>query len=208
MTTHTRMEPSPAFTAKDGPLRWAETRALIRKDFERFFPPTDERPALSKRVFWLLLPSYQCMLLYRLYRHAYLRGWRKLASFLFLVSLYLTRAEIPPSTSIGGGCLICHCPVILCGRIGENFTLMGDGGIGGGFESDDIGGGPGLPVVGNDVVMAIKSIVLGPVRIGDGARLGPSCTVMRDVPAGAVVAGPLSRITCGTETTHNVRATS
>lgn len=74
---------------------------------------------------------------------------------------------------------------------------MGDGGIGGGFDSNDIGGGPGLPVVGDDVMMAFRSMVLGPVRIGNGTRIGPSAQVMRNVPANSVVAAPLSRFTAG-----------
>lgn len=192
--------PAPtAPPAQDTPLRWAQTRALIRSDFARLLPLMGERPTLPRKVFWFLLPTYQGLLLYRLYRHAYLRGWRNLANAMFLASQYITRVDIPPATSIGGGCLLGHCPVVLCGRVGENFTHMGDAGIGGGFDSRDIGGGPGLPVIGDNVVMAVKSIVLGPVRVGDGARLGPATTVMRDVPAGAVVAAPLSRISRAAE---------
>lgn len=193
------MEQTITVPLNDAPLRWAETRALIGQDFARLIPLMGDRVSLPKKVFWFLLPSFQGLFLYRLYRHAYVHGWRNLANLLFLFSQYVTRVDIPPATSIGGGCLLGHCPIVICGRVGKNFTLMGDAGIGGGFDSRDIGGGPGLPVVGDDVVMAIKSIVLGPVRIGDGARLGPSTTVMRDVPAGATVAAPLSRITRGTQ---------
>lgn len=193
------MEHQSPVPPKDAPLRWAETRALIRQDFQRLIPLMGDRVSLPKKIFWFLLPSYQGLFLYRLYRHAYLRGWRNLANLVFLLSQYVTGVDIPPSTSLGGGCLIGHCPIVLCGRIGSNFTLMGDGGVGGGFDNRDIGGGPGLPVIGDDVVMAIKSIVLGPVHVGNGARLGPGSTVMRDVPAGAMVAAPLSRITRGTD---------
>ncbi|WP_213954185.1 hypothetical protein [Variovorax sp. dw_954] len=193
------MDHSTATPPKDAPMRWAETRACIRQDFARFVPLMGDNVTLPRKVFWFLLPSFQGVFLYRLYRHAYLRGWRTLANLMYLFNHYVTRVDIPPATSIGPGCMIGHCPVVLCGCIGSNFTLMGDGGTGGGFDSQDIGGGPGLPVVGDNVVMAIKSIVLGPIRVGDGARLGPGAAVMRDIPAGAVVAAPLSRITRTTD---------
>jgi serine O-acetyltransferase len=191
----TAMDRPTAMPPKDAPMRWAETRACIRMDFARYAPLMGDNVTLPKKVFWFLLPSFQGLFLYRLYRHAYLRGWRTLANLMYLVSQYVTRVDIAPATSIGPGCLIGHCPIVLCGRIGRHFTVMGDGGAGGGFESDDIGGGPGLPVIGDNVVMAIKSVVLGPVHVGDGARLGPGAAVMRDIPAGAIVAAPLSRVT-------------
>ena len=178
----------------DQPPRWCETKIAIRKDFARLVPLMGDRVSLPRKVFWFLLPSYQGLFWYRLYRHAYLHGWRNLANVMFLLSQYITRIEIPPSSSIGPGCLLGHAPIIVCGRVGKHFTMMGSGGIGGGFDSADIGGGPGLPVLGDHVVMAFRSMVLGPVQVGDGARFGPASTVMRDVPAGAVVAAPLSRI--------------
>jgi serine acetyltransferase len=179
-------------------LTWAQTRTNIRRDYARLLGAMEENASLPKKIFWFFLPTFFGLFIHRLSRHAYVNGWRNLGRFLYLVNNYLTRLDIPPTTSIGPGCLLGHTPVTLCGRIGENYTLMGDGGIGGGFDSQDIGGGPGLPVVGDDVVMAFRAIVLGAVHVGDGARLGPSTTVMRDVPAGGVVAAPTSRITRGT----------
>lgn len=178
----------------DPPLAWAATRELMRQDFERYLPFMGEHAGLGKRIFWFLLPAPLSLFFYRIYRHLYLRGCRNLAQSMFLVSRYVTGMDIPPSTVIGGGCLLGHGSIVLCGRIGSNFTMMGHGGVGGGFDSTDIGAGPGLPVVGDNVVMAVRAIVLGPVRVGDGAKLGPNSTVMRDIPPGAVVAAPLSRV--------------
>ncbi|MGF6529096.1 hypothetical protein [Variovorax sp. PvP013] len=180
------------------PLTWAQTRHNVRRDYARLLASMADDASLPKKLFWFLLPTFLGLFLYRLSRHAYVNGWRNLGRLLFLVNTYLTRIEIQPTTSIGGGCLLGHSPVTLCGHIGENFTFMGYGGIGGGFDGKDIGAGPGLPVVGDNVVMAIRAVVLGAVHIGDGARLGPSTTVMRDVPAGGIVAAAPSRVTRGT----------
>ncbi len=179
---------------KDGPLRWAETQRLIRTDFARLVALMGGNATLSNRVFWFFLPSYQGLLHYRLYRHAYVNGWRRLAGLMFLVTQYLVGVDIPPATSIGEACLLGHRPIALSGLIGRHFTMMGQGAIGGGLDSRDIGGGPGLPVIGDNVRVSIGVSILGPVRIGDGARVGPAATVTRDVPAGAMVIAPTSRI--------------
>lgn len=179
-------------------LSWRETRALMRSDFERVLGLVGMPRSPLMRLFWFIQPNCVAMHLYRLSHHLHVNGWRKLAMVIYTVKVYLTRVEIPPSTVIGPHCLIGHFPIVLNGRIGARFTLYGNGGTGGGFGDEDIGGGPGLPVIGDDVVMAVRSMVLGPVRVGHGARLGPGCTVLRDVPDGGTVAAPPSRISRGT----------
>ena len=42
-------------------------------------------------------------------------------------------------------------------------------------------------MVGDDVIFGIQAMALGPVRIGNRARLGPAAVVNRDVPDDAVV---------------------
>ena len=50
-----------------------------------------------------------------------------------------------------------------------------------------------MPVVGNNVHLGAGATVIGPVRIGDGARIGPGAIVSRNVPAGATVFAPPAR---------------
>jgi serine acetyltransferase len=180
-------------------LTWQQTRALIRSDFERLVTWYGGG-SLAKRMFWFLLPNYQAVFLYRLYRYLYLRGWRNLARLLFLFSLYATDVEISPATSIGPSCLITHAfGVILFGKIGARLSVYGQAGTGGGINVNDIGAGPGYPIVGDDVVFGIRSGALGPIRIGDRVKLGPGAVVMRDVPSDAVVMAPLSKVLTFTE---------
>lgn len=53
---------------------------------------------------------------------------------------------------------------------------------------------PGAPVVGNDVFIGAGAVVVGPVKIGDGARIAPNSLVINDVPAGATAIGVPARI--------------
>jgi serine O-acetyltransferase len=172
----------------DPALSFADTRALIASDARRVFT-ANGGGSLSQRVFWLLMPTFQALFWHRLSRYCYLRGWRNTAWLLFLFKLYRTRIEIPPTTEIGDSCLIAHASgVVLYGRIGARATIFGDAKVGGGVDNTvDIGGGPGYPVIGDDVIMGYRASVLGPYRVGDKAKLGPFAMALFDVPAGAIL---------------------
>ena len=175
-------------------LTCRETWTLIRSDFARL-AEWYGGGSLARRMFWFVQPNYQALFLYRLYRHLYVNGWRTPARLLFLYSLYLTGVEISPTTSIGPGCLICHAfGVILFGKIGARFTIFGQSGMGGGFDETDIGGGPGYPVVGDDVMFGIKAVALGAIRIGNRVKLSPGSLVTVNVPDDALVLAVPSKI--------------
>ncbi len=155
----------------------------------------------GQRLFWFLLPNCQAMWLYRVYRCLYLKGWRNLAWLLYLFSVYLTRAEIPPTTEIGHACLMGHpTGCRLAGRIGARFTIMGgDSGTGGGMgdEDQDVGGGPGVPWIGDDVMLGVGAMVLGPVRIGHGTRIAPRAVVSHDLAERSLVLWTRPRVMQG-----------
>jgi serine O-acetyltransferase len=50
------------------------------------------------------------------------------------------------------------------------------------------------PNIGNDVYIGTGAKVLGPITIGDGARIGANSVVIDDVPAGATVVGAPARV--------------
>jgi len=160
---------------------WSQTRSFIREDFKRLCAAYDGG-TLSRRVYWFFLPNFQAVLLYRVCRHLYLRNWRRSARLLSLAAQRLTGAEISPAAAIGPGCLIGHAfGMIVFGSFGARCTFLGQcAAMGNGIA-------PGYPVVGDDVIFGIQAMALGPVRIGNRARLGPAAVVNRDVPDDAVV---------------------
>jgi len=50
------------------------------------------------------------------------------------------------------------------------------------------------PTLGRRVVIGAGAKVLGPILVGDGARVGSNAVVVRDVPAGATAVGIPARI--------------
>ena len=73
-------------------------------------------------------------------------------------------------------------------KIGRNCTLRQ--GVTIGNRHDD----GGVPVVEDDVDFGAYAQVLGPVRIGRGAKIGAMSVVLSDVPAGATAVGIPAKI--------------
>ena len=149
-------------------------------------------------LFLLTNPSHVTITFYRIYRFIYLNRLRPLAWFLYQVNLYLTGADILPTADIGEAFYIGHCEgVIISGKIGSGVILLGQAAIGGGFWEGDIGGGPGLPVIGNNVLIGFRAVILGLVTIGDNANIGALTYVTKSVPENMTAIGNPCRILQG-----------
>ena len=176
-------------------ITWARTRAHMKADFARNVENFGGHGSFFTRLVWRLMPNVMAVALYRISRYLYLTGHGTAANLVFVLSLCWTRTELPPFSSIGPGFLIGHATAVtILGRVGSNFTAYGVCGIGGGYGREDVGGGPGFPVLGDNVTMAHSSLVQGPVRVGDNVSFGPHAHVTRDVPADTIVVGAPSRV--------------
>lgn len=167
----------------------AETKRRLGEDRQRILDFL-ERETGSRAHRLALHPSYQAAYLHRWSHYHFRRGRRWLARVLWHCNLLLTGADISPLCDLGGGLLLAYpLGLVLVGKAGRNLTVCGYGGMGGGLSRHDVGAGPGLPVLGDDVVLEFGALILGPVHIGDGARVGPGCLATSDVPGGGAVAG-------------------
>lgn len=72
--------------------------------------------------------------------------------------------------------------------IGDRCGIMHDVTIGTNMERD------GVAVIGDDVFIGAGAKILGPVRIGSGARIAANSLVLQDVPEGATAVGVPARI--------------
>jgi serine O-acetyltransferase len=105
---------------------------------------------------------------------------------------YLSRAvtgvEIHPAAKIGDAFFIDHGSGVVVGEtaeIGDRVTLYQGVTLGGtGFQR-----GKRHPTVGDDVTLGAGAKLLGPIAVGDGAKVGANTVVVEDVPPGATVVG-------------------
>ena len=100
-----------------------------------------------------------------------------------LVNCYI---NMPPE-KIGGGFSFQHgfSTVVSAKEIGENCRI---------FQQVTVGfNGTEAPLIGNNVEIMAGAIVIGGIRIGDGARIGAGAVVTHDVVDGTIVAGVPAR---------------
>lgn len=113
----------------------------------------------------------------------------KLSAIVDRINLFATGAQLRADTEIGPGLQVPHPQGIVLSSYlsaGKNLRLAGAG-ISMGFG--DIDGDPHKQFIeiGDNVTVAAGAKLLGPLKVGDGASIGPNVVVMRNVPAGAIV---------------------
>jgi serine O-acetyltransferase len=166
-------------------MGWDDVRAYLSRDRERLLELLRLQGKSEPSVLWLH-PSYQSVFFFRLAAYHFQKGRRMLARMLWHINFYLTGADFGVTTVAGPGLVILHpASTQLFGKVGADCTFFGWGGVGGGRSAKDVGAGPGLPVIGDRVTFRARSLVLGPVQVGDDCEVGPGCFVMRDLVAGS-----------------------
>ena len=105
----------------------------------------------------------------------------------------LTGIEIHPGAQIGRRLFIDHGMGVVIGEtaeVGDDVTLYHGVTLGG----TSWGKGKRHPTLGKGVVVGAGAKILGPITIGDGAKIGANAVVVKDVRANAVVVGVPGRI--------------
>jgi len=148
------------------------------------------RDPAAQNVFEVMTtyPGFHALLIHRLSHFFWNMGFRWLGRFCSHVGRWLTGIEIHPGASIGRRFFIDHGMGVVIGEtavIGDDCTLY-HGVTLGGTSWDK---GKRHPTLHNGVVVGAGAKVLGPIEIGEGARIGSNSVVVKPVPAGATVVG-------------------
>lgn len=176
-----------------GSMSISATFSLIYSDVQRYaeyIRPPVEKLSFLRTMKILLLPNVLAVALYRLSRYFYLKKRSMISRIIWNTSLFLTGADINPISDIGKRFLLVHSAgTIIVGRLGENCIVYAQSGIGKLNSDLDIGAGPGLPWIGDNVSIAGRAAIAGPVRIGNGVKIAPFSYVISDVPDDVLVSG-------------------
>lgn len=102
---------------------------------------------------------------------------------------FITGADIPLNSTLGGGVLIPHPNGIVIhpdAEVGVNCLI---------FQQVTIGSRDGgIPCVGGHVDIGAGAKIIGKINIGDHARIGCNAVVLNDVPNKGVAVGIPARI--------------
>lgn len=106
-------------------------------------------------------------------------------------SRFLTGIEIHPGAKIGRRLVIDHGMGVVIGETAEvgNDCIIFHGVTLGGLKFDPV---KRHPTVGNKVLIGTGAKILGPLKLGDGSRIGANAVVIRDVAPGETVRASLS----------------
>ena len=166
----------------------------IREDIETVF----KKDPAARGVIEVLIcyPGLHATWTHRIAHYLWGRGWLFCARFLSHLNRFFTGIEIHPGAKIGRSFFIDHGSGVVIGEtteIGDDVHLY-QGVVLGGVTLQKK---KRHPTVGNHVMIGAGTIVLGPIVIGDGARIGAASLVIHDVPAEAIAVGVPARLGLG-----------
>ena len=151
-------------------------------------------PAAKNGVEILLLYSgVHAIFAYRVSHKLYLGKHYFSARLVSQLAKFFTGIEIHPGATIGKGLFIDHGTGVVIGEtaeIGDNCTLYQGVTIGGTGKDT----GKRHPTLGDNVMVGSGAKVLGPFKVGDGAKIASNAVVLEEVPSGATAVGVPARV--------------
>ncbi|MEX2376208.1 MAG: serine O-acetyltransferase [Dehalococcoidia bacterium] len=158
----------------------------IREDVRCVF----ERDPAARHTLEVLTcyPGVHAILFYHLGHALWVANLKWLARFVSHIGRFLTGIEIHPGATIGRRFFIDHGMGVVIGEtaeIGDDCTIYHGVTLGGtSWEK-----GKRHPTLGHGVVIGAGAKVLGPITVGDNARIGSNAVVVKAVEPGTTVVG-------------------
>jgi serine O-acetyltransferase len=148
--------------------------------------------ARSRAEVVLCYPGVHAVIFYRVSNWLWRKDWKLAGRYLSYIGRFATGIEIHPGATIGKRFFIDHGMGVVIGetaRIGDDVTIYHDVTLGGVSPGDDAKGSVRHPQIGNNVIIGAGAHLLGPITVGDNARIGSNAVVVRDVAQGATMVG-------------------
>lgn len=166
---------------------WRDIKRDLRAVFER-------DPAARNTVEVILTyPGFHAIFIHRINHFLWNLRVPLLPRLLSHAARFLTGIEIHPAAVIGPGFFIDHGMGVVIGEtseIGEECLLYQGVTLGGTGKEK----GKRHPTLGNHVVVGAGAKILGPITIGDYAKIGANSVVLKSAPDYSIVVGVPGRI--------------
>ena len=153
-------------------------------------------PAPRSRWEILLYPGVLALGMHRIAHWLFEAKLYFFARFVNHTARFLTAIDIHPGAQIGKNLFIDHGFTVIgeTAEIGDNVTIYQCVTLGGTNPTNGQGG-KRHPTLDNNVIIGSGAQIIGPITVGERARVGANAVVMEDVPAGATMVGFKARST-------------
>ena len=151
--------------------------------------------AKSKLSVILTYPGVKAIFFHRIANFFCIAKLDLFARMVSQFSRFLTGIEIHPKAKIGKNLFIDHGMGVVIGEtseIGDNVTIyhmVTLGGISPSINSDDQRNVKRHPTLKDNVVVGSGAQVLGPIIVGENAKIGANAVVTKNVPENAIMVG-------------------
>ena len=151
--------------------------------------------AKSKLGVILTYPGVKAVFLHRIANFFCTAKFDLIARIISQFSRFITGIEIHPKAKIGKNLFIDHGMGVVIGETSEikdNVTIyhmVTLGGISPSIDSDEQRNTKRHPTLENNVVVGSGAQILGPVVVGQNAKIGANAVVTKNVPENAIMVG-------------------
>ena len=162
-----------------------------------FLESIKSRDPAAKSVLSIVLtyPGVKAVFFHKLSHFFYVAGFDLIARIIAQTIRFFTGIEIHPGAKIGKNLFIDHGMGVVIGEtseIGDNVTIYHAVTLGGSspsIDSERQRHEKRHPTIGNEVVIGSGAQIIGPINVGNGARIAANAVVVKDVPENATMVG-------------------
>jgi serine O-acetyltransferase len=153
-------------------------------------------PAPRSRWEIMLYPGVWALFYHRIAHWLYRGRMYFLARVVNHFSRFLTAIDIHPGAKIGRNFFIDHGFTVIgeTAEIGDNVTIYQCVTLGGTNPTNGVAG-KRHPTLKDNVIIGSGAQIIGPITVGERARVGANAVVLDDVPDGATMIGLKARST-------------
>lgn len=170
---------------------------MIFKTIQEDIQAIKERDPAARGTLVIVLcyPGFHALMAHRLSHWLWNRGVHLIARMIAGVARTITGIEIHPGAEIGRRFVIDHGSGVVIGEtaiVGDDVTLYHQVTLGGVAPSVDSEAQRGMkrhPTIGDNVIVGCGAAILGPITVGECARVGANAVVTKDVPSRVTAVG-------------------
>ena len=156
-----------------------------------------KRDPAAKSILSIILtyPGVKAVFFHQISNFFYKAGFDLIARIISQTIRFFTGIEIHPGAKIGKNLFIDHGMGVVIGEtseVGDNVTIYHNVTLGGrspSIDSERQRHEKRHPTIGHDVVIGSGAQIIGPIKVGNNARIAANAVVVKDVPENATMVG-------------------